>query len=60
MCVSGNEPENFRLGRHTYFSLKNFFLEKIYDFIHFERLNAFQIAKIIFFPEDLKISRFHK
>ena len=38
-CVSGNESDNFRLGRHTFFLKK-----KTHNFMHFERHFAFQNA----------------
>ena len=33
-----------RLGKHTYFSKLFFFLEKLYNFMHFERHFAYQNA----------------
>ena len=43
-------------GRHMFF-----FWKKIYNFMHFERHFAFQkCIKLIFFPENLKKSRFHQ
>ena len=42
-----------RVGIHIFFS--NYLLSwKKYNFIHFERHFAFQNAKIIYFPENLK------
>ena len=55
MNVLGNWSENFRKGKYTnFFFLLFFFLEKIYNFMHFERHMPFKIHKIMFFPENLK------
>ena len=43
-CVPGNGSENFSLGRHT------FFFSGKYDFLHFERRNAFKCIKS-YFPQ---------
>ena len=39
-CVSGNGTENFKYGRHTYLFFLLFLGDK-YNFMHFERRNAF-------------------
>ena len=38
-----------RVGTHIYF-----FLEKKYNFMHFEGISPFKMHKIIFFPDNLK------
>ena len=49
-CVSGNGYEKF-----TYYFYLFFILEKIHNFMHFERHFAFQNAlNYIFFSENLK------
>ena len=59
ISVSGNESENFRQGRHTYFFL--FFFSEKNNFMHFERHFAFQNAyNYIFSRKPENISRFHQ
>ena len=50
-----------RVGTHIIFLIISFSEKKMYNFMHFERQFCLsKRIKIIFFPENLKKSRFHQ
>ena len=51
VSVSGNESENFRYGRHTYFFLIIFFSGKNIFLCILKGISPFKLHKLIYSPE---------